>query len=135
MQGYRNQSGLSSGLIFSPPLRGGMIDLEYFAVSQYEMDQHPDLSAIMPSSVCSADWSSMSEKTVFRLRARYDRERAFDFGDISQKNRHAVLPRSAPDGPGLEDRKPGLPESARSIVAGAWSEFFASWGVFRGRGW
>ena len=28
----------------SPPLRGGMIDLEYFGVSQYEIDQRPDRS-------------------------------------------------------------------------------------------
>ena len=29
---------------YSPPLRGGMIDLEYFGVSKHEIDLHPNIS-------------------------------------------------------------------------------------------
>lgn len=125
--GFRNHPAFIR-LDFSPPLRGGMIDLEYFAVSQYEMDQHPDLS-LQAIQRLFRRLEFDVRKDGFRLRARYDRERAFDFGDISQKA--GMLFCLVPHLMDLDWRIGSLdyPEPARAIVAGAWSEFFASWGV------
>ncbi|HEX7580722.1 MAG TPA: hypothetical protein VF580_12045, partial [Thermoanaerobaculia bacterium] len=41
--GYRNHP-LFLRVDFAPPLRGGMLDLEYFGVSKHELDSHPNPS-------------------------------------------------------------------------------------------
>ncbi len=69
---------------FSPPLRGGMVDLEYYGVSQYELDQHPDLSlwAIQQFFV-RAGFHVVEER--LRLHVRFDKEAAFDFAAILEQ--------------------------------------------------
>lgn len=124
---YRNHPAFVR-IDLSPPRRGGMIDLEYFAVSQYELDQHPDPSLQAIQRILSELDFDVS-RDGFRLRARYDKERAVDLGDVIAKAR------------ALFDLLPSLmdvdwvvgdldyPPAARAEVADAWAGFFARWGV------
>ncbi len=124
---YRNHPAFVR-IDLSPPRRGGMIDLEYFAVSQYELDQHPDPSLQAIQRILRELDFDVS-RDGFRLRARYDKERAIDLGDLIAKAR------------ALFDLLPSLmdvdwvvgdldyPPAARTEVADAWAGFFARWGV------
>ncbi|HEY6106511.1 MAG TPA: PEP-utilizing enzyme, partial [Anaeromyxobacteraceae bacterium] len=124
---YRNHPAFVR-IDLSPPRRGGMIDLEYFAVSQYELDQHPDPSLQAIQRVLRELDFDVS-KDGLRLRARYDKERAVDLGDVIAKAR------------ALFDLLPYLmevdwivgdldyPAAARAEVAAAWAGFFARWGA------
>ncbi|MFO7609754.1 MAG: PEP/pyruvate-binding domain-containing protein [Candidatus Krumholzibacteriia bacterium] len=69
---------------FSPPRRGGMIDLEYYGVSGYELDVHPNpqLDAIR-RFFRDLDFDVSLEGV--RLHARYDKERCPDLGDLDAK--------------------------------------------------
>lgn len=128
--GFRNHPAFVR-MDFSPPLRGGMIDLEYFAVSQYEMDRHPDLSLQAIQRLFQKTEYHV-RKDGFRLHARYDRERAFDFGDINEKAKTLFAM-----SPYLMDVDWAIasldyPEPVRRVIADAWSEFFLAWGVLPG---
>jgi pyruvate,water dikinase len=124
---YRNHPAFIR-LDLSPPLRGGMIDLEYFAVSQYEMDQHPDLSLQGIQRVLRGMDFDVSKEGL-RLKARYDKERAVDLGDIVAKARALfdLLPYLMDVDWVIGDLD--YPPTARAEVAAAWSGFFARWGV------
>lgn len=124
---YRNHPAFVR-VDLSPPRRGGMVDLEYFAVSQYELDQHPDPSLQAIQRILRELDFDVS-RDGFKLRARYDKERAVDLGDVIAKAR------------ALFDLLPSLmevdwivgdldyPPAARAQVADAWAVFFARWGV------
>jgi pyruvate,water dikinase len=105
-----------------------MIDLEYFAVSQYEMDQHPDLSLQGIQRVMRELEFDVS-KDGLRLRARYDKERAVDLGDIVGKV--GVLFDLLPCLMDVDWLIGDLdyPEGTRAEVAAAWAAFFVRWGV------
>jgi len=112
----------------SPPLRGGMIDVEYFAVSQYEMDRHPDLSlAAIRGFFRRLGFDVTADG--FRLHVRYDKERAFDLGDLLDKARS--LFRALPHLMDLDwvIGSLGYPEPARCEIAQAWCDFLERWGL------
>jgi hypothetical protein len=71
-------------LDLSPPRRGGMIDLEYYAVSQYELEGHPDLNVSGLQHVLRR-LGFFVQLDGTRLRARYDKERALELSDIVEK--------------------------------------------------
>ncbi len=78
---------------FSPPRRGGMIDLEYYGISGYELDVHPNpqLDAIRRFF---RDLDFDVGLDGVRLHVRYDKERCPDLGDLDAKA--AALFRLAP---------------------------------------
>jgi phosphohistidine swiveling domain-containing protein len=124
---YRNHPAFVR-IDLSPPFRGGMIDLEYYAVSQYEMDQHPDLTLQGIQRVLRGLDFDVSKEGL-RLRARYDKERAVDLGDIVRKA--GVLFDLLPYLMDVDWLIGDLdyPEGTRAEVASAWAGFFARWGV------
>jgi hypothetical protein len=71
-------------LDLSPPRRGGMIDVEYYAVSQYELEGHPDLGVSGIQHVLRRLGFFVNLDGT-RLRARYDKERALELSDIVEK--------------------------------------------------
>jgi len=78
---------------FSPPQRGGMMDLEYYGVSNYEIDLHPNpnLDAIR-LIFRKLDFDVRIEG--MRLFVRYDKEASNSLGDLC--NHVAALFRLAP---------------------------------------
>ncbi len=113
---------------YSPPLRGGMIDLQYLGVSNNELAWHPcpSLDAIRQFFE-RLDYIVEVDST--RIHARYDKERAVGLDDlVRQATRLFSLV------PYLMDidwtiASLQLPPDARRAVASAWSAFFASWDV------
>lgn len=113
---------------FSPPSRGGMIDLAYFGVSKYELSLHPNPSlGAIDRLFRRLDFDVLIDNT--HVHARYDKERAFDLGDLCAKA--ASLFRLAPYLMDLDwvIGDLALAPPARDEVADAWASFFASWGV------
>ena len=113
---------------FAPPLRGGMLDLEYYGVSKYELDVHPNPSLHgLGLFFRRLDVAVEIENT--RIHARYDKERAADLADLCEKVE--AFFRLAPY---LMDvdwviGDLSLDAGARVAVAEAWADFFARWGV------
>ena len=112
----------------SPPLRGGMIDLEYFGVSQYELEHHPALT--LPGIrrlFRRLDFGVGLEG--FRLHLRYDKERALDLGDLLEKveSLFTIVPYLMD----FDWIVGGLdyPDATKERVADAWAEFLLRWGV------
>jgi phosphohistidine swiveling domain-containing protein len=124
--GFRNHP-VFLRLDLSPPQRGGMIDLEYFGVSQYELDRHPDLSLQWAQRVFRRlDFDVRVEQ--FRLHIRYDKERALDLGDLLAHVR--VLGYFLPHLMELDWVIAALdyPEAAKAQVADAWADLVPCWG-------
>ena len=112
----------------SPPLRGGMIDLEYFGVSQYELDHHPDLKLPWIQRIFKRlDFDAQADG--LRLHIRYDKERAFDFGDLVDHVR--LLCSLLPHLMDLDWVLGGLryPEPVLAAVADHWADWIARWGM------
>lgn len=111
----------------SPPQRGGMIDLEYFGVSQYELDRHPDLSLPWIQRVFRRlDFDVQADGQ--HLHVRYDKERAFDLGDLVSRARRlcSLLPH-------LMELdwvigRLSYPAPVREAVADAWTDRLVQWG-------
>ena len=124
---YRNHPAFVR-IDYSPPGRGGMIDLAYFGVSKYELDSHPDPSLpAIERFFRRLDFDVTIENT--HVHARYDKERAFDLADLCEKA--TSLFRLAPY---LMDvdwviGDLALSAGARGEVAVAWSDFLATWGA------
>jgi len=113
---------------YSPPLRGGMIDLEYYGVSKNELGQHPDPSLHgIRLFFQELQFDIHVEKT--HIHARYDKERALDLGDLCEKAE--ALFRLVPYLMEVDwvIGSLDLGEEARRGVARAWAESFALWGV------
>jgi hypothetical protein len=112
----------------SPPRRGGMIDLEYFAVSQNDMSHHParDVPAVQEFLRRLGFHVALEG---LRIHARYDKERAFDRADIL--HRTAALLRLAPLLMDLDWTLGSLAYSrdARMLVQASWADFFEREGV------
>jgi len=124
---YRNHPAFLR-LDLSPPLRGGLVDLEYFAVSQYELDRHPGLQLPAIRHVLERLDFDVDVDGV-RLHARYDKERAFDLEQVLE---HAeLILRLAPWLMDLDWTVGGLeyPEEARDRLVRVWADRFAAWGV------
>jgi phosphohistidine swiveling domain-containing protein len=113
---------------YAPPLLGGMIDLEYYGVSVYEQSVHPN-----PSLDALARFFRRLEFDVrlegTRVHARYDKERALDLGDLCEKAE--MLSCLVPYLMDLDWTigSLSLDGEARRLVAEAWSQSFAEWGV------
>jgi len=115
-------------LDLSPPLRGGMIDLEYYGVSQYELDRHPELSLRHIQRVFRR-FEFDVQVTGVRLHVRYDKERAFDFADLERRLR--ILFRLLPHLMELDWIIGHLdyPEGVRAAIDDAWADWLDRWGV------
>jgi hypothetical protein len=113
---------------YSPPLRGGMIDLEYYGVSKNEIDLHPNISLdAIQQFFQKLEFDVQVENT--RVHARYDKERALSLGDICEKVE--ALFRLAPYLMEIDwvIGSLDLSDEAKKTVAEAWARFFVSWGV------
>jgi pyruvate, water dikinase len=113
---------------YAPPLLGGMIDLEYYGVSVYELSTHPS-----PSLEALRLFFERLEFYVAiegtRVHARYDKERALDLGEVCEKAE--LLAGLVPYLMDLDWTIGSLELDApsRRRVAEAWAESFAEWGV------
>lgn len=113
---------------YSPPVKGGMIDLEYYGVSKNELSVHPGVALDgIRAFFNRLEFDVQIEST--HIHARYDKERALDLGEIREKAE--ALFRLVPY---LMDvdwalGSLGLDEDGRRAVTQDWVEFFTQWGV------
>jgi len=124
--GFRNHPAFLR-IDYAPPLRGGMIDLEYFGVSNYELDQHPNTSLdAIRTFFQSMEYEIQIDAT--RIHARYDKERALTLGDLCRKARQIFC--LAPYFMDLDwiVGSLDLESKAQRKVAEAWTVFFLRWG-------
>lgn len=124
---YRNHPAFVR-IDYSPPGRGGMIDLAYFGVSKFELSSHPAIALpAVERFFRRLDFDVQIDNT--HVHARYDKERAFDLADLCQKA--ASLFRIAPYLMDLDwvIGDLALSTTAKEEVAAAWADFFAEWGV------
>jgi hypothetical protein len=113
---------------YSPPLRGGMIDLQYLGVSNYELDVHPRLSLdAIRRFFQHLDFVVTIDATS--IHARYDKERAVTLDELHR--RAELLFRLVPYLMDVDWTIGSLQMSdeARDLVAEAWASFFGRWGV------
>lgn len=113
---------------YSPPLKGGMIDLEYYGVSKYELDRHPDPSlGGIRAFLSRLGFDCGVEDT--RVKARFDKERAVDLGEICRKAE--ALFRLVPYLMTIDWVLGALdlPTKSRLAAGKAWAEFFEVWGA------
>lgn len=113
---------------YSPPLRGGMIDLQYLGVSNYELDVHPRLSLdAIRRFFHHLDFIVAIDATS--IHARYDKERAVTLDELHR--RAGLLFHLVPYLMDVDWTIGSLQMSdeARDVVAGAWASFFGRWGV------
>ncbi len=124
---YRNHPALLR-IDYSPPLQGGMIDLEYYGVSKYELSLHPNpsLEAIR-LFFRRLEFDVQVENT--HIHARYDKERAIDLEDLCRKAEavFGLIPYLME----LDWMIGGLSlgSEARHMVAENWAERFVLWGA------
>ena len=111
---------------YSPPLQGGMIDLKYFGVSNYEIADHPNiyLDAIK-FFFQYLEFYVKLEGT--HIHARYDKERALDLDQLCERVKYLFCLV-----PYLMDLdwvigSLNLPSDSKKKVIKAWAEFFAYW--------
>jgi pyruvate,water dikinase len=113
---------------YAPPLRGGMIDLEYYGVSKNELDVHPNPSLDgIRRFFLSLEFDVQIEST--HIHARFDKERALELGDICEKAE--ALFRLVPYLMEVDwvIGSLALDNEAKRVVAAAWADSFAIWGV------
>ena len=113
---------------YSPPLLGGMVDLEYYGVSKYELDAHPNIALDAIGILFRRlEFDLTVEHT--HVHARFDKERSLDLGTLVEKAE--TMLRLAPYLMDLDwvVGQIALPEPARHDIARAWAEFFVDWGV------
>jgi phosphoenolpyruvate synthase/pyruvate phosphate dikinase len=113
---------------YSPPLRGGMIDLEYFGVSKHEIDLHPNIGLdAIQQFFLKLEFDVAVEKT--HVHARYDKERALGLGDICEKAE--ALFRLTPYLMEIDwvIGSLDLSDEAKRLTAESWAGFFLLWGV------
>lgn len=113
---------------YSPPLRGGMIDLEYYGVSNYEIGVHPGIS-MDAMRIFFEKLEFEIEIRGTRIHARYDKERGLDLQTLCEKAEALFCL-----APYLMDvdwiiGSLKLDAEARRKVANAWAESFLVWGV------
>ncbi|MCW8803072.1 MAG: PEP-utilizing enzyme [Ignavibacteriaceae bacterium] len=113
---------------FSPPLQGGMIDLQYFGVSNFEIADHPNiyLDAIR-YFLQHLEFDVKMDGT--HIQARYDKERALDLSQLCERVEYLFCLV-----PYLMDLdwvigSLNLGSDAKKKVAKAWAESFTRWAV------
>jgi pyruvate,water dikinase len=113
---------------FSPPLQGGMIDLQYFGVSNYEIADHPNiyLDAIK-IFFQFLEFDVKMDGT--HIQARYDKERALDLNQLCERVEYLFC--LVPYMMDLDwvIGSLNLGSDAKKKVARAWAELFTRWGV------
>ena len=113
---------------YAPPLRGGMIDLEFFGVSKYELAVHPDPGLGTIQAFCACLGFDVGVHAT-RVRIRYDKARALGLGDLCSAAE--TLFRLVPYLMDLDwtvgalDLRP----DARRTVGEVWASWFARWGT------
>lgn len=113
---------------FSPPLQGGMIDLQYFGVSNYEIADHPNINLdAIKYFFQFLEFDVNTDGT--HIHARYDKERALDLSQLCERVEYLFCL-----APYLMDLdwivgSLNLPSDARKKVIRAWAEFIVRWGV------
>ncbi|MFH1681205.1 MAG: PEP/pyruvate-binding domain-containing protein [Candidatus Eisenbacteria bacterium] len=113
---------------YAPPLRGGMIDLEFYGVSKNELAHHPNPSLDgIRLFFRTLEFDIQIDKT--HIHARYDKERALDLGDICEKAE--ALFRLVPYLMEVDwvIGSLALGDDAKRVVAESWADSFATWGV------
>jgi len=124
---FRNHPALLR-IDYSPPSRGGMIDLEYFGVSNYELNLHPNVSLdAIRLFFKYLEFDIQIDGT--HIHSRYDKERALNLGDIC--NKAEVIFRLAPylmDIDWLIGSLNLSPDSKHQIGL-AWAKAFALQGI------
>ncbi len=112
----------------APPLRGGMLEIEYFAISQYELEHHPNLELPAIREAFAILGFDLEVDGV-RLRARYDKERALDIGQLVDRVQEMMC--LVPYLMDLDWTIGGLdyPFPVRIEVARAWARRLRTWGV------
>jgi len=113
---------------FSPPQRGGMLDLEYYGVSNYEADIHPNIKLNAIRRFFRAMDLDVRIEGL-RLFVRYDKERCHSLADLVDKV--ASLFRFAPFLMDVDWVVGSLqfPPKIRAVIAGAWAERFRRSGI------
>lgn len=113
---------------FSPPLQGGMIDLQYFGVSNYEIADHPNIYLDAIRFLFQyLEFDVKLDDT--HIHARYDKERALDLNQLCGRVEYLFCLV-----PYLMDLdwvigSLNLPSDAKEKVAVAWAQLFKQWGV------
>ena len=112
---------------FSPPLRGGMVDLEFFGVSAYELDQHPALN-LDAISVFLRELGFDVTLDETHVHARCDKDSVLDLGTLCE--RAGALLRLAPYLMDLDWTigSLDLDEASRNSVTRSWAASFKRWG-------
>jgi len=113
---------------FSPPLQGGMIDLQYFGVSNYEIADHPNiyLDAIR-YFLQHLEFDVKMDGT--HIQARYDKERALDLSQLCERVEYLFC--LVPYLMELDwvIGSLNLGSDAKKKVTKAWAELFTRWAV------
>ena len=113
---------------YSPPLQGGMIDLKYFGVSNYEIADHPNIYLDAIRFLFQyLEFYVKLEGT--HIHARYDKERALDLDQLCERVKYLFCLV-----PYLMDLdwvigSLNLPSDSKKKVAAAWAHLFKHWGV------
>jgi hypothetical protein len=113
---------------YSPPLQGGMIDLEYFGVSNYEISYHPNISLDAVRIFFEKMEFDIQLKGT-HIHARYDKERTLDLNQLTQKAEY--LFGFVPYMMDLDwiIGSLNLDSEAKKIVISAWADMFLRWGT------
>jgi pyruvate,water dikinase len=113
---------------YSPPLQGGMIDLQYFGVSNYEIADHPNI--YLDAIRYLFQYLEFDvELDGTHIHARYDKERALDLNQLCGRVDYLFCL-----SPYLMDLdwvigSLNLFSDSKKKVATAWAELFKQWGV------
>jgi len=113
---------------YSPPLQGGMIDLQYFGVSNYEIADHPNIYLDgIRYFFQHLEFDVKMDGT--HIQARYDKERALDLSQLCERVEYLFCLV-----PYLMDLdwvvgSLNLASDAKKKVVKAWAELFSRWGV------
>jgi phosphohistidine swiveling domain-containing protein len=112
----------------APPLRGGMVDLEYFGVSAYEHDRHPspELPGIT-SFLRELGFQVTRDGT--RVHARCDKESVLDLGTLYARAEDIL--RLTPYLMDLDWTigSLDLDSAARATLIRSWADAFRDWGA------
>jgi phosphohistidine swiveling domain-containing protein len=113
---------------YAPPLQGGMVDLEYYGVSKYDLASHPDFSLGALQLFFRALGFHVDVENT-RVHARFDKEHTPDLKSLCEKA--AAIFCLAPYLLDIDWTIGGLTldADARRAVAAGWADSFAAWGA------
>jgi len=111
---------------YSPPLQGGMVDLQYFGVSNYEIADHPNIYLDAVRYLFQfLEFDVKMNGT--HIHARYDKERALGLNHLCERVQYLFCLT-----PYLMDLdwvigSLNLPSDAKKKVTAAWAKLFKEW--------